>query len=198
MQARFRSPYTLSTRLTGGQYFDAESGLNYNVNRDYEAATGRYIQSDPMGLAAGVSTYAYVGGDPLGYSDSLGLCDEDRCQKLREQIIARRNELENRYRAMEEDKWNLPLTGPMSIGGHQQQFRDKQTNLRKLLNEFDTLGCKGGLPADVWDWATKDAPSPARSRVPTPNSGNVAPLTAAGLVAARVIFVIVNTASELL
>ena len=56
-----------------GQYYDAESGLNYNVNRDYEAATGRYIQSDPLRLMAGPSTYAYVDANPLSYVDPLGL-----------------------------------------------------------------------------------------------------------------------------
>jgi RHS repeat-associated protein len=33
-----------------GQYFDAETGLNYNYMRDYDPATGRYIQSDPVGI----------------------------------------------------------------------------------------------------------------------------------------------------
>ncbi|MET4675837.1 MULTISPECIES: RHS repeat-associated core domain-containing protein [unclassified Luteibacter] len=56
-----------------GQYFDVDSGLAYNVNRDYETATGRYIQGDPLGIAAGPSTYAYVGGLPLVSSDLLGL-----------------------------------------------------------------------------------------------------------------------------
>lgn len=66
--------YTLNLRFPG-QYFDAESGLNYNVNRDYESATGRYTQSDPLGLYAGPSVYAYVSGNPLLRSDPFGLAD---------------------------------------------------------------------------------------------------------------------------
>jgi RHS repeat-associated protein len=64
--------YVVNLRFPG-QYFDAESGLNYNVNRDYEPAVGRYLQSDPTGLAAGPATYLYVNGNPLMLSDSLGL-----------------------------------------------------------------------------------------------------------------------------
>lgn len=33
-----------------GQYFDAETGLVYNYFRDYDSATGRYVESDPLGL----------------------------------------------------------------------------------------------------------------------------------------------------
>lgn len=56
-----------------GHRFDAGSGLNQNYYRDYEAGTGRYPQSDPIGLSAGPSTFSYSNSSPLKWIDPHGL-----------------------------------------------------------------------------------------------------------------------------
>ena len=56
-----------------GQQYDAESGLHYNYFRDYEPGTGRYVESDPIGLLAGMNTYSYALNNPIFWSDGLGL-----------------------------------------------------------------------------------------------------------------------------
>jgi RHS repeat-associated protein len=56
-----------------GQRYDAASGLDQNGFRDYDAGGGRYVESDPIGLAGGVTSYAYAGNDPINFFDPNGL-----------------------------------------------------------------------------------------------------------------------------
>ncbi|RWM12892.1 MAG: hypothetical protein EOR72_20465 [Mesorhizobium sp.] len=55
-----------------GQQEDPTSGLYYNYFRDYDPATGRYIEPDPVGLNGGVNLYAYVGNSPVNAADPSG------------------------------------------------------------------------------------------------------------------------------
>jgi RHS repeat-associated protein len=56
-----------------GQLYDSVAGLTYNYFRDYDAATGSYAQSDPLGLDAGMmSTYSYAAQAPNLYDDPDG------------------------------------------------------------------------------------------------------------------------------
>lgn len=55
-----------------GQQAATDGGLFYNYHRDYDPASGRYIQSDASGLLDGPSTYGYVHQNPLSLIDPQG------------------------------------------------------------------------------------------------------------------------------
>lgn len=55
-----------------GQVSDGD-GIYYNYLRDYESATGRYLESDPIGMNGGPNNYAYASSSPLRYIDPMGL-----------------------------------------------------------------------------------------------------------------------------
>jgi len=62
----------LALRFPGQQASDA-TGMYYNYQRDYDPLVGRYLQSDPIGLMGGISTYGYADGNPLSIIDATGL-----------------------------------------------------------------------------------------------------------------------------
>ncbi len=55
-----------------GQYFDSETGLNYNRNRYYDPQVGSYASKDPLGIFPSENIYDYA-PNALGWIDPLGL-----------------------------------------------------------------------------------------------------------------------------
>ena len=69
------NPASVRFQYTGQQWLP-ELGMHYYKNRIYYPQIGRFMQTDPIGVAGGVNLYAYVGGDPINRIDPLGLVDE--------------------------------------------------------------------------------------------------------------------------
>lgn len=59
-------------QFTGREY-DKGTGLYYLRSRYYDDQIGRFLSFDPLGLTAGVNSYAYVLNDPVNYIDPFGL-----------------------------------------------------------------------------------------------------------------------------
>ena len=58
----------------GGGQLDEDTGLVHFLFRDYDPATGFFIQQDPLGLRGGdVDVYGYCLDDPVNMVDPLGL-----------------------------------------------------------------------------------------------------------------------------
>jgi RHS repeat-associated protein len=63
---------TQNLRLPG-MYSDPETGLYHNGAREYDpTVTGRYLQTDPIGLNGGTNTYQYARSNPFAFTDPKG------------------------------------------------------------------------------------------------------------------------------
>jgi len=68
LDANFVQPYAYTSRE-----FDTETGLYFYRARSYDPTTGRFLQEDPIGFAAGdVNLYRYVTSNPINFTDPNG------------------------------------------------------------------------------------------------------------------------------
>ena len=65
---------------SGNGYYDAESGLVYNVARYLDTGTGRWLSEDPIKF--GSNWYSFCHGDPINFTDPLGLKEPGEVLKL--------------------------------------------------------------------------------------------------------------------
>jgi RHS repeat-associated protein len=141
-----------------GQQYEPFGGRHYNHFRDYEPTTGRYVQSDPIGLAGGLNTYAYVGANPLSYSDPLGLAprklspDSMECRQLQDKIKRRSDFIAKYARELYENKQSLPVNPSMpglpirySQLGHAERMESEMEFQKKDIEKYNE---KCGCPDD--------------------------------------------------
>jgi RHS repeat-associated protein len=131
--------YVYNLRFAG-QYYDAEKGSMYNIRRDYEAASGRYVQSDAIGLNGGASTFGYVGQNPMTYVDPLGLArhrpDSLYCQRLAARIAGVANDLDKRWVELELNNANNGKGLPEYIGPGERDYQTRRGH-RRLIDKAD-------------------------------------------------------------
>jgi len=77
----------------------------------YDLAIGQFTQTDPIGIAGGLNTYGYAGGDPINFSDPFGLdpCDGiidlDNLEEVTPSQISEYAEcLRKKYEAQDEEE----------------------------------------------------------------------------------------------
>lgn len=99
-----------------GQWADEESGLHYNLHRYYDPSTGQYLSADPVGLAGGLRTHAYV-HDPMQWGDPFGLQGYD---------TVRNHRAGNKQIDYDGQRWNVP----------------KGKNPTEVIPESDPIGKK--------------------------------------------------------
>lgn len=124
-----------------GQYYDEETNNYYNYFRDYDPTTGRYLQSDPIGLAGGLNTYAYVLGNPIIFFDPYGLTQAQVDATVKD-ILDRFPRVSPRGDIMYQDGYNMGDAGTdwMSADIYiSPYYRDHDLTCEEMHNLFKDL-----------------------------------------------------------
>jgi RHS repeat-associated protein len=149
-----RRSFVYNLRLPG-QYADTETGLNYNYFRDYDPGTGRYVESDPIGLAGGSwSIFTYAGSEPIDQVDYFGLA---QCTLV---LAGGKGALQCTPDTPVNASVNIPVSSGNNGGGESCK---------------NNLACqaeagRGPIPAGCWQWTNGSTQKP-NGRVLEPCKG---------------------------
>ncbi|MBU3058917.1 RHS repeat domain-containing protein, partial [Pseudomonas indica] len=129
-----------------GHWFERETGLHCNRFRVYCPRLGRYLQSDPMGLAGGINLYGYA-LNPLTTIDVFGLAHGKRKERALKGATRKGEEFEDT---------DLPSRVPPRHGfpGWRSLRRKDNEQLRQKVREANipsssTRGRSGSVPNNI-------------------------------------------------
>ena len=179
-----------------GQEFDVDTGLYHNGFRDYAPAWGRYLQSDPIGLAGGLNTYGYAGANPVNSIDPLGLLS---AQDVSNALSAGWSTVQG----FGSDAWTwtkvqwdteqgegiakyingLPCTAAVKSWSKELgQLYDDYATVRDVVDWFDAAANFAedegtaliGLLPNLYNWGAKNSQYWGNERIPPPPQANPA------------------------
>jgi RHS repeat-associated protein len=122
-----------------GHYFDRETGLHYNGFRYFSPELGRYLESDPAGLAGGINAYAYR-HRPLITVDINGLAKKSKQKpKTKEAFPADKGCKEKALAALSGELENNPDPNkyPKRGGKHGQEANQAGRQVHQALAATD-------------------------------------------------------------
>jgi len=124
------NPTVDSLFLFTARPFDADTGLQNNLNRWYDASVGRWLSEDPIGFNGGDGNlYRYVGNCPTVSRDAVGLSSR----------VSIKHSCRFRLRFDEYFTWQLPISGPTGPSRHHQW--DVAGITGELFGRYDELEC---------------------------------------------------------
>jgi RHS repeat-associated protein len=170
--AYFREPYPKAEQLWLGSIVTGQrdaSGLLYRRNRYFDPQANQFTQEDPIGIAGGLNTYGFAGGDPVSYSDPYGLAASDclsdplGCIRAHQQRINARNtamlEAAGMTREEQAEIMDLGLQmGAMSAGVSRGRVTDVG---RRLIGRGHPVKTGAGGRPQPYDRATGQYLSPS-------------------------------------
>ncbi len=177
-----------------GYLFNGETRLYTARFRHYSPGLGRWLERDPIGTIDGTNTLQYTGSNPIQYTDPLGLakasCDQQEegckadlnawranCNRARKMLRNSKEQVEERLRALQEDKQKLPPTDPRDCDSFEHSVRGHvrllimYAKIAERAEKFLARVCDRSDPPPGykrWDRAPKPNPEPGTPSMPRP------------------------------